>query len=418
MSVNLVRHFCAALLGLIVVLAPGPGVAADAAAAGVEVTAVRLGVHGKRVRVVLESGAKLDAAPFVLVRPYRIVLDLPQVIWRLPAGIGGTGKGFVTGYRYGQFMPHRDRMVFDLKAPAVVKKSFVIPPVKGQSWRFVLDLERASASAAEAMARAGKPATAVEPTPAAVPKPPAPTAGKAPKTPPKPRKKVVVLDPGHGGIDPGASGHVRKTIEKDITLAMAKQLREELVKTGRYKVVLTRDHDVFVRLRARIARARAVGADLFISLHADSLDDHRVRGASVYTLSEKASDKEAEALAAQENKADLIAGVDLSHNSKQVTDILIDLAQRETMNHSVRFARLLVTEMRKATRFLRKSHRFAGFAVLKAPDVPSVLVEMGYLSNAQDEAQLNRPRYRARLARVITEAVDSYFAALQVQAGR
>jgi N-acetylmuramoyl-L-alanine amidase len=411
MSVNFVRDFCAALLGLIVLLAPGPGVAADAAAAGVEVTAVRLGVHGKRVRIVLESGAKLDAAPFVLVRPYRIVLDLPQVIWRLPAGTGGSGKGFVTGYRYGQFKPQHDRMVLDLKAPAVVAKSFVIPPGKGQPWRFVLDLERASAAAADAMARAGKPASAVDQA-AARP------AGLGPEKPPKPRKKVVVIDPGHGGIDPGASGRIRKSIEKEITLVMAEQLKAELLKTGRYKVVLTRDRDVFVRLRARIARARTAGADLFISLHADSLVDHRVRGASVYTLSEKASDKEAEALAAQENKADLIAGVDLSHNSKQVTDILIDLAQRETMNHSVRFARLLVSEMRKATRFLRKSHRFAGFAVLKAPDIPSVLVEMGYLSNAQDEAQLNRPRYRARLARVITQAVDSYFAALQVQAGR
>ena len=199
---------------------------------------------------------------------------------------------------------------------------------------------------------------------------------------------------------------------------MARRLKRELDQGGRHKAVLTRTRDVFVRLRGRIARARAAGADLFISLHADSLPDPRVQGASIYTLSERASDKEAAALAAKENKADLIAGMDLSHNSKQVTDILIDLAQRETMNHSVRFARILVDEMRKSTRFLRKSHRFAGFAVLKAPDVPSVLVEMGYLSNAQDEARLTRPRYRARLAKAIAGAIDRYFAARPETAGR
>ncbi len=166
-----------------------------------------------------------------------------------------------------------------------------------------------------------------------------------------------------------------------------------------------------MRLRGRIARARAAGADLFISLHADFLPDSAVRGAAIYTLSERASDKEAAALAAKENKADLIAGMDLSHNSKQVTDILIDLAQRETMNYSVRFAKLLADELRRSTRLLRKSHRFAVFAVLKAPDVPSVLVEMGYLSNAQDEKRLTQPRYQARLAKAITRAIGRYFEA-------
>lgn len=416
MSVNVVRIFCAFLLVPIVFFGIGTGARAKPSKSVVAVTEVRMGLHGKRVRVVLESNGRLQASPFVLIRPYRVVLDLQQVKWHLPDGTGRTGKGFVSGYRYGQFRRDRDRMVFDLKAPAVVAKSFVIPPGRDKNWRYVLDLKRASAKAAEKMAREGKPASAPEPVQAAVVRPKGLSTARPRPRPQRPRKKVVVLDPGHGGIDPGATGRVKKSIEKNITLAMAKRLKKELLKTGRYKVVLTRERDVFVRLRGRIAKARAAGADLFISLHADSLDDRRVRGAAVYTLSEKASDKEAEALAAQENKADLIAGVDLSHNTKQVTDILIDLAQRETMNHSVRFARLLVSEMRKATRFLRKFHRFAGFAVLKAPDVPSVLVEMGYLSNAQDEAQLNRPRYQARLAKAITRGVDRYFAALQAAA--
>jgi N-acetylmuramoyl-L-alanine amidase len=415
MLVFYVRNLCIALLGLILFVGPVSLARGAETLAASEVTQVRIGVHSQRVRVVLESTAKLEVTPFVLVRPYRIVLDMPQASWRLNGADDGTGKGkgFVTSYRYGRFVPGRDRMVLDLNVPGIVARSFQLPPRQGTSWRYVIDIKKATA--AEALARAGlsPQAQAAAQSAAALPRPP----GKPP-APKRERKKIIMIDPGHGGIDPGATGRVQKSIEKTITLAMAKHLQQELLRTGRYKVALTRDRDVFVRLRQRIARARAAGADLFISLHADSLDDHRVRGASVYTLSEQASDTEAEALAAKENKADLIAGVDLSHNSKQVTDILIDLAQRETMNHSVRFARLLVNEMRKSTRFLRKSHRFAGFAVLKAPDIPSVLVEMGYLSNSQDEAQLNRPRYRARLAKAITLAVDRYFNALKETAGR
>jgi N-acetylmuramoyl-L-alanine amidase len=219
---------------------------------------------------------------------------------------------------------------------------------------------------------------------------------------------VVVIDPGHGGIDPGAVGR-HKVYEKVITLAMAEQLRKELTRRGRYRVVLTRDKDTFVRLRDRVAIARAAGADLFLSLHADSIANSKVRGASVYTLSETASDKEAADLAAQENKADLIAGMDLTGESTEVTNILIDLAQRETMNHSAAFARILVDDMADLTKFVRKSHRFAGFAVLKAPDVPSVLIEMGYLSNSADEARLLKASYRANLAKAIAEAIDAYF---------
>ncbi len=379
-----------------------------AAGAETEVTQVRLGIHPGAVRVVVEASAELRISAFVLVRPYRVVLDMPEVRWRLPLAAGRGGKGFVAGYRFGQFVPGRARMVFDLKGPAVIAKSFTLAPSKGRPWRFVLDLKRATA--AEARARAGRPAAVT----AARRRPPLARSPKKPRY----RQIVVVIDPGHGGIDPGTTWRRKRVFEKHITLAMARRLKRELDNGGRYKTVLTRTRDVFVRLRDRIARARGSGADLFISLHADFMADSRIRGASVYTLSERASDKEAAALAAKENKADLIAGMDLSANSKQVTDILIDLAQRETMNHSVRFARILVDEMRKSTRFLRKSHRFAGFAVLKAPDVPSVLLEMGYLSNAEDEARLIQPRYRARLAKAIARAIDRYFDARGKTAGR
>ena len=221
-------------------------------------------------------------------------------------------------------------------------------------------------------------------------------------------RRVIVIDPGHGGVDPGAIGR-SGVLEKDITLRAARALKRRLERSRRYRVVLTRDRDVFIRLRDRIAVARRHDADLFISLHADSIRRAGVRGLSVYTLSEKASDKEAAELAEKENKADLVAGIDLSTETPEVTDILIDLAQRETMNDSVRFAAELVQELRRVTKLLRRTHRFAGFAVLKAPDVPSVLIEMGFLSNRQDERALRQAGYRARIADSVALAIDRYF---------
>ena len=182
-----------------------------------------------------------------------------------------------------------------------------------------------------------------------------------------------------------------------------------LKKTGRYKVILTRKRDKYIPLRKRVAIARTSEADLFISVHADSVKNRRIRGASVYTLSENASDKEAAELARKENKSDLIFGKDLSNEDFQVANILIDLAQRETMNHSARFANILVNELRHATRVLPRTHRFAGFRVLKAPDVPSVLLELGFLSNRQDEVSLRTKKYRNKIAKAIVKSVDNYF---------
>ena len=204
---------------------------------------------------------------------------------------------------------------------------------------------------------------------------------------------------------PSASG----TYEKEITLAMALEMKRQLEASGRYRVVLTRDSDVFIRLRDRIEIARAAKADLFISLHADAHGTRDLRGASVYTLSEQASDAEAAALAAKENKSDVIAGIDLSNENEVVTNILIDLAQRETKNLSARFAAVLVDELKRDTLLLRNTHRFAGFAVLKAPDVPSVLIELGYLSSREDEAELRSAKHRTKVASAIMRAVDGFF---------
>ncbi|MBC7952171.1 MAG: N-acetylmuramoyl-L-alanine amidase [Rhodospirillaceae bacterium] len=229
-----------------------------------------------------------------------------------------------------------------------------------------------------------------------------------PKALPADGKPVVVIDPGHGGVDPGAIG-VSGIYEKYITLAVARELKAQLEKSGHYKVFLTRDRDVFIRLRDRVAIARQYNADLFISLHADSVGNPQLKGLSVYTLSQNSSDSEAQALADKENKADLIAGIDLSHESADVANILIDLAQRETMNRSAGFAGGVVEEVGREANLLGNTHRFAGFAVLKAPDVPSVLVEMGYLSNETEERSLRQPEHRVKLAKSISRAIDRFF---------
>jgi len=320
------------------------------------------------------------------------------------------GKGLTQRLRYGLFKPGTSRVVIDAAGPVAVKDSFLVKAIDGRGVRLVVDLVPTTrvaflGSVRRADVRTGAASVAAK----AIPRP---ASFPFPRPPRKPKlfhtKRVIAIDPGHGGRDPGAIGR-SGAYEKHITLTAAREIRDALERMGRYKVVLTRDRDMFIRLRDRIARARAASADLFLSVHADALPNKRVRGASVYTLSERVSDSEAAALAEQENKADLIAGVDLSNETPEVTNILIDLAQRETMNESVKFAASLVRELKRETRLLRNTHRFAGFAVLKAPDVPSVLVELGFLSNREDERMLLRKDYRQKLASAIARAINAYF---------
>ena len=313
----------------------------------------------------------------------RVVLDLS----------GRAGVGLVLGYRFARFSASASRLVLDVAAPARIERSFQLPPEGGLGHRLVIDLRRSAAAA---------------------PSPGRPAAAPAPRTPlpaarPGPRRvRVIAVDPGHGGADPGAIG-ANGVYEKDLTLPYARALKRALEAVPGYRVVLTRDRDEYIPLRRRIAIAREAGAELFISLHADSLKNRATRGASVYTLSETASDKEAAALAAKENRSDIIAGVDLNRQNDEVTSILIDLTQRETKNRSARYASLLLAEIRKSARVLKRSHRFAGFAVLKAPDVPSVLVELGYLSNHDEARFLSSASGRRTLVAAIVRATRAYF---------
>ncbi|MFN8947786.1 MAG: N-acetylmuramoyl-L-alanine amidase, partial [Alphaproteobacteria bacterium] len=217
--------------------------------------------------------------------------------------------------------------------------------------------------------------------------------------------------------DPGATG-VSGTKEKEIVLKVAQSLAEKLRKTGRYKVIMTRDEDIFLSLKARVAIARKNRADLFISIHADAAPAATARGASVYTLSERASDREAEALARSENQSDIIAGIDLANEPDIVTSILIDLAQRETNNLSAQFAQILIPQLHTVGSLTLRTHRFAGFQVLKSIDVPSVLVELGFLTNADDENAMRGSKWRRNMAEAIARAVDGYFASDPGKKGR
>ena len=389
-----------------------------AAAGQTVVTDLRVGEYAKTTRFVLDLSDRVEFRVFTLADPYRVVIDLPAVGWRLPVRPLPEGRGLLAKLRYGLFKPGTSRVVLDMNGPAAVDKAFLLVPTGVHAYRLVLDLVPTSRAAF--LKRVGRPdARVASPTP--VPARPSPglhtsKAAVSPLPVRKPRrggsKPVIVIDPGHGGVDPGTTS-VGGIYEKHVTLSVAREMKAQLERTGRFRVVLTRGRDIFLRLRDRVAKGRDVGARLFMSIHADAIENRTVRGLSVYTLSERASDTEAEALAEKENKADLIAGIDLTGETPDVTNILIDLAQRESMNESVRFASLLIKELRRKTRVLRRSHRFAGFAVLKAPDVPSVLLEVGFLSNRKDEKALRSKKYRAKLAAAVVRAVDGYFARVE-----
>ena len=368
-----------------------------------QVTDVRLGVYPSKTRVVLDVTGSVAFRTFTLPSPYRVVVDMSEVTWSPKMRNPPRGE-LVTGMRFGLFKPGSSRVVLDSAGPVKISKAFMIPPsAPGRGYRVVLDIARTSQNAFMAAYRKSD----------ARPKPrvqrPAPVRPPILRPRPKPDEKLVIMiDPGHGGVDPGAISR-SGTWEKHVVLAFSKELQRQLRATGKYDVRLTRSRDVFIRLRDRISIARRANADLFLSIHADSIRNPKVRGASVYTLSERASDKEAAALARKENKSDLIAGVDLEDQSNEVVNILIDLAQRETMNESAVLARKLVTEIGKVRKMLRNTHRFAGFAVLKAPDIPSVLIELGYLSNRRDEKMLRDPRHRRKMATAIKRAIRLYF---------
>lgn len=382
---------------------PGPSVGTRPQGPLPIVMSARIGEHQDRTRLVIELSDPVNLRAFALANPDRVVIDLPEVSWRLGAPPRPSGYGPVKSYRYGQFRAGNSRMVIDLNAPVTVSDALVIPPSSGFGYRVVLDLF--PASRAKFDAQAGWPAD-LKKRESDAEKLAALIAAQTPAT--SRGKKVVVLDPGHGGLDSGAIG-VNGLMEKDLALAEGLKLARELRGRG-YDVFLTRDNDSFIPLRQRVAIARAKKADLFIALHADSHPDSETTGTSIYTLNDGRSDREAAALARRENQSDVIAGVDLSGENNPVAPILIGLAQRDTRNKSSEFATNALKSLGQVTDLLARSpHRSASLAVLVAPDVPAVLIELGYLSNRGDAARMNTDSWRTKVAGAIADAVDAQF---------
>jgi len=402
--VAITSSLLASLLAGSLALAAEPGNSAPKPAADVEslpaATDVRVGGDDKQTRFVMDLTQKLGVTAFALANPYRVVIDLPQIAFRLPDKAGEQGRGLVKAFRYGLIMQGGSRIVLDTKGPVRIDKAFALDAAAGQPARLVLDL---SATDRDSFMRA----VSLENHPAhSPPVKPGDVAAKAAGDP----RPLIVLDPGHGGIDTGAKAQSGE-LEKDVVLQFALTLRKKLESSGKYRVAMTRSDDTFIPLSERVRFARSHGASLMISIHADALprSEGQAEGATVYTLSENASDAEAARLAEAENKADAIAGVDLTAEPDDVANILVDLAQRETKTYSSQFARTVVGELKSTARLHKNPLKAAGFKVLTAPDVPSVLVELGYMSTKDDLKLLTSAAWQAKTAQALSAAVDTFF---------
>ncbi|MBI1276073.1 AMIN domain-containing protein [bacterium] len=384
-------------------------------------------------RIVMELDSEPDSyRVFTLDNPDRLVIDLVKTSWQ--AGDIATYKHplLFSQLRKGIQNGTDLRVVMDMvNVPTISDVTLLEPEQKGQPYQVLVDVGQPFPKDNRHAEEEEKPVTRLPPSPDTLgrldfedgenkmvshggaatkvgPWAQTPTPTPKPGMPAFAAIPIIAIDAGHGGADPGAASR-HGVREKELTFAFAKQLQEALNKTGKVKAVLTRQKDVFIPLRERIAIARKHKAHLFMSVHADSAPNRLTRGLSVYTLSDAASDKEAELLAARENKVDIIGGLDLSKQSDDVTGILIDLAQRDTRAKSSVFADAMIDSLLDSTLLVKNAHRYAGFAVLKAPDVPSVLVELGFLSNDEDERMLRAPGYRTKLVEAMVKAVLEYF---------
>lgn len=380
------------------------------------VSDVRIGAEGKaNTRFVLDIDKAVPYRRFVLNNPPRLVIDLPIVTWQAPMNKGDP-RGFIKAYRHGTYNTDTTRLVLDLQRPALIDTHSRLSPEQGRPWRYVFDLKPVDpitfqqalnkvtvGGGAPTTATAGVIADTAVTIQEAIP--------KATQTAPSVVKKpLVILDPGHGGVDPGAIAG-NGLYEKKVTLAVGLEVKKLLEATGRYRVKMTRDRDIYIKLPERVAIARRAGGDVFVSLHADTIARPTVQGASVYTLSNVASDAETAKLAARENAVDNLVNVDVGDVDKDVADILLDLVTRDTMNQSRALAETVVSTFKaQGVRTLPQNpHRSAGFAVLKAPDIPSVLIEMGYLSNKQEANLLASPAHRKKIAKAVTSVIERYF---------
>lgn len=350
----------------------------------------------------------VTAEVYSLANPYRVIIDLPHVGFNLPADAGRIGRGLVQAYRYGQFAEGKARVVLDTTGPVAIAKAAMTNARSGSGVVLTVALEPTGAAAFGDGTGGGRQA-APSPAPAAA----AIQSGQPASPKSAASKPIVVIDPGHGGIDPGAVG-ADSLLEKNLVFAVAKRVQDQIEATGRYTVVMTRDRDVFVSLSDRLAISRKAQADLFISIHADSIQEayaNSAKGATIYTLSERASDAEARAIAEKENASDLIAGLDVAkgEDNDDVKNILIDLMKRETANFSAEFSRSLVRKLKTSVSLSRDPQRAAAFKVLRQTHAPSVLVELGYVSNPDESRQMRSTAWQVKVSKSIVAAIDDFF---------
>ena len=379
------------------------------AQAAPSVTGVRVGQYADVTRLVVDLTEPVEFSVFSLANPDRVVIDLAAVSWGVGERTQVIGRAGVAQLRFGQFRPDTARLVLDLDRPLAVRQAELLkqdtdaPAIH----RLILDLVPVSQAAFRTTvqpSRLAEPTAQARRAPSAEPVP-------LPQLKPAPRRvrHLIAIDAGHGGRDPGAIA-TNGLREKVLALVFSRELRAELEATGRYRAVMTRDGDYKVGLHRRVEIARDADADLFLSIHLDRLENRQVSGASVYTLSDEASDVETAELAARENKADIVADVDLSEGyDEEVAKVLISMVQQNTMNCSAVLAATLLPELGRVVPLIKRPHRFGDFRVLKAPDIPSVLVELGFLSNDQDAERLQRKSHRRALARAIVTALDNFF---------
>jgi N-acetylmuramoyl-L-alanine amidase len=380
----------------------------------------RLAGDARQTRFILDLDRAIPFRAFALADPYRVILDIPQVSFKLAAGTGAAGRGLIKAFRYGLVMPGGSRIVFDLTGPAKIAKSYVLEAANEQPPRLVIEFEEVDRTTfVQLLAPENRPELrpAIADANAAVARVDALAVAKPAQM--ADSRPLIVIDPGHGGIDNGTQAGGGDVMEKNLVLGFGLALRDRIEKSGKYRVVMTRTDDTFIPLNDRVKVARTQGAALFVSIHADALPRREgdAQGATIYTLSDKASDAEAERLAENENKSDAIGGVNLTDEPTEVADILIDLAQRETRTFSNRFARLLMGEMKNTARMHKHPLKSAGFRVLKAPDVPSVLVELGYVSNKGDLEHLVSENWRSKTVASMAQAIDAFFAKRLATAG-
>jgi N-acetylmuramoyl-L-alanine amidase len=366
-------------------------------------TEARIVGDADRTRFILDLNEAVAPVVFPLADPYRVVIDLAEVRFSLPVGTGQGGRGLIAAFRYGLFSAGKSRVVMDLTGPVAIDKAYSTEAGQGQPARLVVEMVPTSRQQFLAAAAAYREvATAA-------------AAGRAERqldlNTTSATQRVVVIDPGHGGIDLGAIGH-GGTQEKAVALAFAHVLADRLKATGKYEVFLTRTEDTYLSLGERVSFAQAHHADLLISVHANSYTSSSVRGAAVYTLCEQMCDLDASRMALSENQSDVLAGIDVSASDRNdVWDILTDLTRRETLNFAHVFASNLVSAFKRAeTGLFKDPHQEANFKVLTAADVPSALVELGFITNPADEKQLMSPDWQALTADAMVRAIGDYFA--------